>query len=430
MSFKEFNFNPSISEALDCMGFENATPIQQEAIPAILDNKDLIACAQTGTGKTAAFLLPILNKIASEESSSDYINTLVIAPTRELALQIDQQVEAFGYFVGISSIPVYGGGSSETWEQQKSALTNGVNIVIATPGRLIAHMNLGYVKFDQLKHLILDEADRMLDMGFNEDIMRIVDKLPKSRQTLFFSATMPDKIRILAKKLLKNPQQINIAISKPAEGVLQAAYMAYDTQKIPLITKLLHGKTAYPSVLVFASTRKKVKEIARALNKDFNAREISSDLDQKAREHALIEFKSKRVQILVATDILARGIDIKEINLVINYDVPNDAEDYVHRIGRTARADSTGVAITLISDNDQHRFHDIETLIDMEIRKMQPPAEIGEGPTYDPKKKKKRSFNKGRGKSNRNYKGRSKSRNGKSNSKTKSSSNRNSNPRR
>jgi superfamily II DNA/RNA helicase len=370
------------------MGFESPTPIQEQAIPIIMDNQDLIACAQTGTGKTGAFLLPVLNKSASDESKSNHIKTLIIAPTRELALQIDQQVEGFGYFLGVSSLPVYGGGDSSSWDQQKKALSDGADIIVATPGRLIAHINLGYVDFSHLEHLILDEADRMLDMGFHDDIMKIVSKLPKKRQTLLFSATMPSKIRQLSKKLLNNPKQLNIAMSKPAEGVLQGAYLVFEEQKINLIEILLSGKKNYPSILIFASTKKKVREINQRLrHKNFACAEISSDLDQEQRESALRKFKSRSTQILVATDILARGIDIKEISLVINYEVPQDAEDYVHRIGRTARADATGVALTLISDKDQYRFKQIEELIEAEVMKIPNPPEIGEGPKYNPGQK-------------------------------------------
>jgi len=381
ITFSDLNFESSIGEALDAMGFESPTPIQQQAIPKILAGKDLIACAQTGTGKTAAFLLPVLNKLAADPDRPFEINTLVIAPTRELALQIDQQVEGFAYFTGVSSLPVYGGGTSNSWDQQKKALTKGADIIIATPGRFISHLNLGYVKLDKVKHLILDEADRMLDMGFFDDIMTIVNKLPKKRQTLLFSATMPPRIRDLSKKLLVNPDKISLAISKPAEGVLQGAYLTYDNQKVPLLEHLISGKENYKSILIFSSTKRMVREITQSLKrKKFRVREISSDLDQKDREQALLDFRTHKTQILVATDILARGIDIKNINLVINYDVPNDAEDYVHRIGRTARADTTGVALTLISQKDQRRFKDIEDLIEMEVKKIPLPSFLGEAP--------------------------------------------------
>lgn len=370
------------------MGFVEPTPIQQQAIPAIVEGDELIACAQTGTGKTAAFLLPTLNRIASNPERNNKINTLIIAPTRELALQIDQQIEGFAYYLGVSSLPVYGGGSGVGWDQQKKAFKMGADIIVATPGRLIAHINLGYVDLSEVECLILDEADRMLDMGFHDDIMRIVGRLPKERQTLLFSATMPPKIRSLSNTILKGtPQQINIAISKPAKGVTQGAYLVYDKDKIKLIEHIL-GEKEYASVLIFSSTKKMVREITLALKRrKLKALEISSDLDQEAREKALLSFRNRSTQILVATDILARGIDIKEINLVINYDTPNDAEDYVHRIGRTARADSKGVALTFISDRNQYRFHNIETLIEQEVPKLPLPEGFGEAPDYNPGKR-------------------------------------------
>ncbi|MEM6963266.1 MAG: DEAD/DEAH box helicase [Bacteroidota bacterium] len=412
MTFEDFNFNPNLLEALGFMGFEKPSPIQEQAIPLILDNSDLIACAQTGTGKTAAFLLPVLNKIASNPDRKG-VKALIIAPTRELALQIDQQVEAFGYFLGVSSIAVYGGGDGASFDQQKRAFTQGADIVIATPGRLISHINLGYTKFQDIEHLILDEADRMLDMGFFNEIMSIVKKLPKKRQTLLFSATMPPKIRQLAKKLLHEPHQINIALSKPAEGVVQGAYMTYPEQKIPLIEKLLAGKDEqYPSVIIFSSTKRNVREITQSLlKKKFRVAEISSDLDQKQREATLLEFKAHKTQILVATDILARGIDIKEISLVINYDVPHDAEDYVHRVGRTARADQTGIALTFITPKDQRNFAEIESLIGSEVKKIDLPEELGKAPKYDPNAKrsrygrnnKKRNYKNKKGKNGKNY---------------------------
>ena len=347
MTFKELGLDDSLLEGLDYMNFETATPIQETAIPHILNKKDLLACAQTGTGKTAAFILPILHKLAKKDSSS--INTLVIAPTRELVLQIDQQIQAFSYFVNATSYPVYGGGDGQDFTEQKRALRQGADIIVATPGKLISHLNMGYVDFSKLEHLILDEADRMLDMGFHDDIMKIVAKLPPKRQNLLFSATMPPKIRKLSKSILHNHEEISLAISKPAEGVLQGAYLTYDNQKAALIKQLIADKPNYKSIIIFTSTKKKVSELVRAIkNNGYEVMAVSSDLDQKERENALRLFKSKKVRVVVATDVLSRGIDIKDINLVINYDVPNDAEDYVHRIGRTARADTTGVALSLI----------------------------------------------------------------------------------
>ena len=387
MNFEELHFEPELLAALDAMGFNKPTPIQEQAIPIILEHKDLIACAQTGTGKTAAYLLPIINKIIKEPS--DHTDTLIIVPTRELAIQIDEALQGFAYFAPLSSIPIYGGGDGALFEQEKKALKHGANILIATPGRLLSHFSQGYVKINHLQHLILDEADRMLDMGFSDDINRIIEYLPKKRQTLMFSATMPPKIRELAKRIQNNPVQINIALSKPAEGILQAAYVVYNTQKIPLTKSLLQGKEM-PSVLIFSSTKDKVKELEKELRGlKFDVAAIHSDLNQVDRNEVLRKFKNKNLQILVATDILSRGIDIDSISLVINYDVPGDAEDYIHRIGRTARAETTGVALTFINPEDQGKFKKIEELIGDTINKVPLPPELGPGPEYAPEKQKK-----------------------------------------
>ena len=391
MTFDELNLNPDIIDAISHMGFKDATPVQEMAIPKIIEGSDLIACAQTGTGKTAAFVLPILDKISMEHQSETSV--LVIVPTRELAVQIDQQIQGFAYFTPVSSLAVYGGGDGQDWVQQKKALSTGADIIVATPGKLISHLANGYVKFDKLKHLILDEADRMLDMGFFDDILKIISYLPKNRQSLMFSATMPPEIRKLAKSILHNPFEINIGLSKPAEGVLQAAYLVYDTQKIPLLKSLIDNKPDLKSVLIFSSTRKKVSEIAIALkNKEYRVDAISSDLEQTKREDVLRSFRSKKTKVLVATDVLSRGIDIKEIELVINFDVPGDAEDYVHRVGRTARADATGMALTFVNELDMPKFQRIERLIESEIRKYQPPTEIGEGPQWNTNSNRKRNF--------------------------------------
>ena len=373
--------NEHLMEALSYMGFDEATPIQEQAIPVIMDGKDLIASAQTGTGKTAAFLLPILHKLTDKH---DQLNTLIIVPTRELAIQIDQQIEGFSYFTHVTSLPVYGGGEGQDWETQKKALTKGAEIIVATPGKLISHLNMGYVNFDHLEHLILDEADRMLDMGFHDDIQKIITYLPKERQTLMFSATMPHKIRDLAKKTLKpNPIEINIAMSKPAEGVVQAVCLTFDSQKTPLINSMISNKPEVKSILVFTSTKKKVNEIVRGLkSKDYKVEGISSDLEQNQREEVLLRFRSKHTRVLVATDVLSRGIDIKDINFVINYDVPGDAEDYVHRIGRTARADTKGVALTLINEDDMYKFDRIEKLIERKVQRVKLPEALGDGPEW------------------------------------------------
>jgi ATP-dependent RNA helicase RhlE len=398
LKFSDFNFESNLQEGLDSMGFETPTPIQEQAIPIILSHKDLIGCAQTGTGKTAAFLLPILNQLSV--NPTDKTDTLIIVPTRELALQIDQALQGFSYFTSVSSLAIYGGSDGSVFERERKALTDGANVIIATPGRLMAHLNMGYVKLDSLKHLILDEADRMLDMGFVDDIMKITTYLPKERQTLLFSATMPPKIRTLATKLLKDPEHISIAISKPSAGIVQGAYLVYDTQKNNLIKLLLKGKDLN-SVIIFLSTKQKVKELERDLQKaGLKAKAIHSDLEQNEREEVLLDFRSKKLQILVATDILSRGIDIEDISLVINYDVPGDAEDYIHRIGRTARAASTGVALTFINEYDQQKFLQIETLIGNEVKKLPLPEELGTGPVYAPEVKrpfvKKNNFNRKR----------------------------------
>ncbi len=399
MNFEDFTLHQDILEGLKMMGFKQPTPIQQQTIPIILENKDLIACAQTGTGKTAAYLLPSLHQLITERK--DGVNTLVLAPTRELAIQIDQQIEGFSYFTTISSITVYGGSDGAAFEKQKNALKRGTDIVIATPGKLLTHLSLGYVKLDHLQHFILDEADRMLDMGFYEDIMRIVSFLPEKRQNLLFSATMPAKIRQLAKNILTNPEEINIAISKPAEGILQAAFMVYDNQKLPLLEHLLNAKKIN-SLIVFCARKTTVKEISKSLEKlDYEIAAMHSDLEQREREDILRKFRNKQLQVLVATDILSRGIDVEGIELIINYDVPQDAEDYVHRVGRTARADRKGAAFTFINDKDQYAFASIERLIETTITKAKLPQYIGEGPAYDPDKsnrKKRKRFTKGKSK--------------------------------
>jgi ATP-dependent RNA helicase RhlE len=403
LTFNDFNFDPKLLEGLYSMGYNKPTPIQEQAIPLILNNKDLIACAQTGTGKTAAYLLPILHKIINTEKR--HLNTLVLAPTRELALQIDQQVEGFAYFISVSSIPVYGGGDGATWDQQKRAMKEGADIIIATPGRLIAQLTSGTMNLDHLQHLILDEADRMLDMGFYDDILRIINYLPKKRQTLLFSATMPPKIRALASKILIEPEQVNIAISKPAEGILQQAYMVYDNQKIGLIKHLLKEEK-YSSIIIFVSTKENVKNLDRELRRTgLAAKAFHSDLEQDERENILREFKGRQLRVLIGTDILSRGIDVEGISLVVNYDSPPDPEDYIHRIGRTARAETTGTAITFINDKDQQKFFKIESLIGKDIPKIPLPPELGEGPLYQPELKKTGTFHKKPFKGNNHRKG-------------------------
>ena len=368
------------------MNYKQATPVQEQAIPKILDGKDLIACAQTGTGKTAAYLLPLLDKIS--HAKHGHTTTLILVPTRELATQIDEQVMGFGYYVEASSIAIYGGGKSEGWEQQKRALTSGADIIIATPGRLIAHLQMGYVKFDQIKYLVLDEADKMMDMGFSDDIFNIVRQLPTNRQTLLFSATMPTKIRDFSQQILKNPEEIRLAVSKPAAGIDQQLYMAFDRQKIYVLEHIIKTQDVQ-SMVLFTSQKAAVGGIVKAVNKlGIEARGISSDRTQEEREEIMRAFKNKQFPILVATDVLSRGIDIDSLSHVVNYDIPRAAEDYVHRIGRTARAATKGTAITFVSDQDQDRVVKIEKLIERDLEKRNITEELGLGPApeFDPKR--------------------------------------------
>jgi superfamily II DNA/RNA helicase len=381
MKFTELALNEQLLEAISHMGFENMTPIQALAIPKILENKDLIACAQTGTGKTAAFILPILNKLVGKEDCT--IDTLIIVPTRELAIQIEQEIQGLSYFISVGSHAIYGGGDGKDWEIQKDALKNGTDIIVATPGKLLSHLKMGYVNFKHLTHLVLDEADKMLDMGFTEDLEQIFSFLPSKKQTLLFSATMAPKIRTLATKILDNPEEITLSISKPAPGVSQNLYLTFDNQKIPVIKHILESRPEYTSIIIFTSSKAKVSEIVQGLRKNgFKSQGISSNLTQAEREEVLIGFRSKRIRILVATDVMSRGIDIKEINMVINFDAPHDAEDYVHRIGRTARANTKGEAYTLINEKDMLRMQNIEKLIEAEIPRCMLPDEIGPGPEW------------------------------------------------
>jgi superfamily II DNA/RNA helicase len=380
MTFKELGLHESLLEGLNYAGFENATPIQEQAIPAVLGGRDLIACAQTGTGKTGAFLLPVMHALTTQPSDGNAV--LIITPTRELALQIDMQVQGFGYFTKLHSVTVYGGGDGSDFSREKDAFKKGTPIVVATPGKLMAHMNMGYVDFSKIRYLILDEADRMLDMGFIDDIEKIIESLPKERQNLMFSATMAPKIRKLAHKLLKDPFEINLSIAKPAAGVTQRAFLAFNEQKLSLIDTLLTDDT-YESILVFCSRKNKVSEVVRLLKrKGYDAQGISSDLEQKEREELLLKFRARQVNVLVATDVLSRGIDIQGIQLVINFDVPNHPEDYVHRVGRTARADTKGVAVTLISPDDMRKFQQIEQLIERELEKETGPESLGPAPEW------------------------------------------------
>ena len=382
MRFDELLTDDDLLDALWDMHFDECTPIQEQAIPRIIDGRDLIAVAQTGTGKTAAYLLPVIEKLASGNYPNDAVNCIVMAPTRELAQQIDRQMQGFAYFMGLSSVPIYGGTDGHTFNQQKQGLTMGADVVIATPGRLIAHLSMGYVDLSRVSFFILDEADRMLDMGFYDDIMQIVSYLPKERQTLLFSATMPPKIQTLASKILRDPAEVKLAVSKPAEKIEQTAYMVYETQKLPLLRHIFR-QSAPSRVIVFASSKLKVKELYKTLRGDnIRVGEMHSDLDQEKRDQVMLDFKAGRINVLVATDIVARGIDIDDIEMVVNYDVPGEPEDYVHRIGRTARADAEGKGITFISEKERPRLRRIEALLEKEVPKGEVPAELGEVPSY------------------------------------------------
>ncbi|MCH4182723.1 MAG: DEAD/DEAH box helicase [Prevotella sp.] len=382
MKFEELNLNDHVLDALYDMHFDACTPIQEKCIPEILKGKDVLGVAQTGTGKTAAYLLPILSKLDDGGYPDKAINCLIMSPTRELAQQIDQAMQGFGYYLnGVSSVAIYGGNDGNRYDQEVKSLRMGADVIIATPGRLISHISLGNVDLSKVSFFVLDEADRMLDMGFSEDIEKISKYLPKNSQTIMFSATMPDKIESLAKTLLKDPVEVKLAVSKPAEKIKQSAYICYETQKMEII-KDIFKTDDLKRVLVFCGSKIKVKQVAGALQrKHVNCGEMHSDLDQAERDDMMFKFKSGQYDVLVATDILARGIDIDDIAMVINYDVPHDAEDYVHRIGRTARAEREGIAVTLVNEDDMYYFSQIEKFLGKEITKNSLPGEL-KGPEY------------------------------------------------
>jgi len=394
--FDELDFQPSLLDAIDAMNFQECTPIQEKAIPILLEGNDLIGIAQTGTGKTAAYLLPVLDQLSTGNYPDNAVNCLIMVPTRELAQQIDQQVEGFSYFTNVSSTAVYGGNDGIRFEQEKRGFAMGADIVVATPGRLISHISLGNIDLSKVSFFILDEADRMLDMGFYDDIMQIVKKLPAKRQNMLFSATMPDEIQRMARTILHNPVEVKLAVSKPAEKILQAAYVCYEAQKLPIIQSLF-SNNAPKRVIAFASSKLKVKEITKSLRRlGLNVGEMHSDLSQAERDDIMHKFRNGHINILVATDIVSRGIDIDDIDLVINFDVPQDPEDYVHRIGRTARAGAEGCAITFVSLDDQSRFQHIEKFLEKDVYKVPIPAELGEAPEYKPIRPKPQHKGKGR----------------------------------
>ncbi len=405
MTFEELDLEDEILDGLWDMNFRECTPIQEQAIPLLLEGKDLIGCAQTGTGKTAAYLLPILNDLLIEhDDHEEAIHAVIMVPTRELAQQIDQQVQGFAYYLPVSSVAVYGGSDGMVWEQQKKGIDSAADIVIATPGRLLSYLKLGLIDLSRVTHFVLDEADRMLDMGFVDDIMQVIASIPKQRQTMLFSATMPPKIRALAKQILHEPAEIRLSVSKPNSNITQLACLCYEAQKPALVQHLLKDLKSTEKVIIFASSKIKVKEVARLLKSmKLNVIEMHSDLEQSVREEVMLSFKSGQQNVLVATDIVARGIDIEDITIVINYDVPHDPEDYVHRIGRTARAGEKGSGITFVEEEEQWRFAQIEEFLEKEIDKMPLPEALGEGPEYHPqrfKKKKKSGHRRKRGGNN------------------------------
>ncbi len=391
MRFDELDLEDEILDGLYDMNFSEMTPVQEHTIPVILEGRDIIGCAQTGTGKTAAYTLPLLNRLLIEGNEDNVIKSVIIVPTRELAQQIDQQFQGFSYYLPLSTTVVYGGGDGKGWDVQKRGMLMGSDVVIATPGRMISHIQNSGIDLSHVECVILDEADRMLDMGFSDDIMKIISYMPKERQTIMFSATLPPKIRELAKTILRNPAEVNIAISKPNEAIDQSAYVCYENQKAGIIRELFAQPTESKTI-IFSSSKMKVKELAHTLKRmKLNVAPMHSDLEQAQREDVMLAFKNNKVNILVATDIVARGIDIEDIGLVINYDVPHDPEDYIHRIGRTARAAATGSAITFVNEEEQGKFHQIEKFIEREIRKADLPESVGEGPAYAP------AENRGRG---------------------------------
>ena len=385
MLFEDLPLSEDILDALYDMHFETCSPVQAECIPHLLENKDLLGIAQTGTGKTAAYLLPILTLLQQEEHPKDAVNCLIMAPTRELARQIDQAMQGFAFYMNISSVAIYGGNDGIRYEQERKSLLNGADIVIATPGRLITHLQLGTLDLSKTSHFILDEADRMLDMGFADDIKTIVEQLPKERQTILFSATMPTQIRTLAKQIMRNPVEVNIAISKPAEKIEQYIYQCKNEDKVRLVANILGNETP-ERIILFSSSKQKVKDIYNILlKKGFNIVAMHSDLEQPERDKTMQQFKARQKDILVATDIVARGIDIDDIKLVVNIDIPNDAEDYIHRIGRAGRAGKSGKAVTFVSEKDLPKLQQIEKLLGEKIEKLELPVGFTE-PDFTKKK--------------------------------------------
>ena len=391
MDFYDLDLNDLVLDALDDMNFTETTPIQEHSIPPILEGRDIMGIAQTGTGKTAAYLLPVLSLLQDGGYPKDAINCVIMSPTRELAQQIDQAMQGFSYYLSnVSSIAVYGGNDGIRYEQEKRGMQSGADVIMATPGRLISHITLGNVDLSKVSFFILDEADRMLDMGFCDDILQIAKQLPPKHQTIMFSATMPNDILKLAHQLLKNPVEIKLSLSKPAEGIVQYAYICYETQKLGIIKSIFNERKP-ERVIIFTSSKVKTKDLAISIIRaGYKAKAMHSDLEQFERDNVMYQFRSGKIDILVATDIVARGIDIDDIQLVINYDVPHDKEDYVHRIGRTARAGKNGRSITFVSEKDQQYFARIERFLEKDVEKLPVPQSLGETPTYNKERKTKK----------------------------------------
>lgn len=380
MYFDELALSDEVLDALWDMHFDECTPVQEKTIPVILDGHDVISCAQTGTGKTAAYILPLLTNLAFDNHDPNKLNAIIMAPTRELAQQIDQQMEGFGYYVPFSSVPIYGGKDNGAWGTQVTGLQKGADIVIATPGRLLSQMNIYDIDFSGVKYFILDEADRMLDMGFYDDIMTIVRHLPQDRQTIMFSATMPENIRRMAKAIMRNPVEVQIAVSRPPETIRQMQARLYEAQKPGFVQLALQGRDL-KKVIIFAGKKQRVKELTRTLRMlKIDARAMHSDLEQHERDQVMLDFRNAKIDVLVATDVVARGIDVTDVPLVINYDVPHDPEDYIHRIGRTARAENSGEAITLVTPEDARYWGRIEKFLKKEIERVSIPTALGDAP--------------------------------------------------
>ena len=396
MYFDELALSDEVLDSLWDMHFDECTPVQEKTIPVILDGRDVISCAQTGTGKTAAYILPLLTNLAFDDHNPDKLNAIIMAPTRELAQQIDQQMEGFGFYVPFSSVAIYGGKDNGAWGNQVSGLQKGADIVIATPGRLQSPMNIYNVDFSGVKYFILDEADRMLDMGFYDDIMTIVQRLPADRQTIMFSATMPDKIRQMAKTIMRNPVEVQIAVSRPPETIHQLCARLYEPQKVGLVAQIL-SEQPLTKVILFAGKKQRVKELTRTLRSlHIDARAMHSDLEQNERDQVMLDFRNGKIGVLVATDVVARGIDVTDVPLVINFDVPHDPEDYVHRIGRTARAENKGEAITLVTPEDARYWRRIELFLKKDIERIALPPAFGDTPpdeayTFHPRSNKRHS---------------------------------------